>query len=317
MKVVSWLIAAAFVITLILIGLPRINFSPSPESYAGATATLWKAESIKTSDAIEAGARQTEIAHIAAMDQATQTAVAVQAQATATAAPFNVSTAQTTVATENSQRWAITVLQWGCFLALVILLLVLAVWGWIRAHTIPRDRTGQTPLVVNGNTLQDPQRMIGPALTVYNPTLADHVRNFIYGTPLPASKVTLSDGGADADHLLAAAQSANAVSATAALMRPGIASHDRSARLELTHKAASRDPWTGASSAPQTHVVVQGNDALEIIAQELGGKVPQQLFAPNLPPLLPPTEAELQQVEDDLNAEPGADLGAVGVDHEN
>lgn len=284
-----WLIASAIIVALLM-----ISCSPSPENYAGATATLMKANSIQTSDALDVTWRETEQAHVNALNGATQTAVIaqvqatatalqVQAAATATAVPFNAVIAQTTADTQNVRTWVITGLTGGLAVASVLLALAIAATVYTRSKMLPRARDGQAQPVLIGGTVVDTQRAIGPAVTVRNPDIVDQFWHIVHGQPLPEPHVMALDAGADADHLLAAANSANAVSATSALMRPGLAPHDRSARVELTHKAGSRDPWTGQVNAPQTRVVVQGNDALQIIAQQLGDRMPKDFFPADQP----------------------------------
>ncbi len=282
MKRLIGLIGASLFLLLALIGCGGSLFAPSPEQYAAATATLMRAQSIANADAVQNEARATAIfgesqatATAAwAGANATVTAMAQSASATATIAPIVVGRIDNQARASNVGDWV-----WlGVFgtLGAAVVLLVFAFGGMVRTRgtMLPRSRDGQMQPVLIHGTVIDPQRMIGPAATAPQaPGWMDQLARLLEWRKtgqLPAAPephALLSDGGADADHYLAAAESANQATATAALMRPDQADAARKQRLEIMTKNAGPGLLGGGSSI--TRVVGVGDSAVDAFARAI------------------------------------------------
>lgn len=201
--------------------------------------------------------------------QATGTAVAGNAMATATAKAQIADATATAVAWQapqvaNTARAAM-VTQWTLAVALgagvsVAFLMALAFVLMVRtrARIIPRDASGQLPGVLIGGTLTDPQRQIGPSVTMpQGPGLlwniARAVRYVRTGDvlPLPTTQVQVTDGGATADHLLEAARQAAQVTTAAAIFRPG----DPQARKEKIELIVKRDGGRLLGRMPEVKLI--------------------------------------------------------------
>jgi hypothetical protein len=251
----------------------------NPEQFARATGVARSADLAReaTAQALTYGATQE-----AANSLATATSAAVQMQATGTALAGNAiatATAQAQIAnaTETAVPWqapqvanqaqTAMVNRWTGTAALGAELFVAFFMGLAfvlmvrtRARMIPRDASGQLPGVLIGRTLTDPQRQIGPAVTMpQDPgllwNLARMVRYVRTGDvlPLPAPQVQVTDGGATADHLLEAARQAAQVATAAAVFRPG----DPEARKEKIELILKRDGGRllGAGRMPEVKLI--------------------------------------------------------------
>jgi len=262
------------------LGLCLISCNPSPESLAAATATLMKANAIATTDAL------------AYETQATR--ARMETHATATAIPLHLGVTSATASRDSVGVWF--VLLGASLAALVVIALG---WAFVRmtntrAGIVPRDASGQLPAFWNEQTqtLADPSRMIGPAITM--PARADALANVARAVhylktgevlALERGHVETTDAGADSDHLLAAAQASLAATAMAAMFRPDNAESGRGAKIELLRKDGLQLPGgRGALTAPQTRVIVTGDSAIRTIAEQLGDRIP--LPAPAQPPMI-------------------------------
>lgn len=231
--------------------------TPSPESFAAATATLMKAHALATLDALSAETQATR--------------QRLDTHATATAIPLTLGVQAATATREAVSAWAL--LFGGALGACTLIAL-----GWAcvslvrtRAHIIPRDGSGQLPAFWDATTqtLADPSRMLGPAITLparpdalANAARAVHYLKTGQVQPVERGRVETTDAGADADHLLAAAQASLATTATAAMFRPDNAERGRAAKIETLREGL---PWLGGHggpSAPQTRVIVTGDSAI-------------------------------------------------------
>lgn len=272
--------------------------SPSPESFAAATATLMRAQSIQSESelGLSATATMQSIAAGAAMTAAHGTAVSInqQAQATATAVPYQAQVAATNPV--NAWSWsALGMGAAGLVISIALCALAFAALVRMRGRNIPRGKDGQLPAVWQNGTIVDPSRMVGPTATVVRPDLVwqiaravDYLRTGRVA-PLPEPRILLADGGANAEQLLEAAKSANATAAVAALMRPGQSTAEKNARMEMVQKGAMRGPW-GEVRPPETRVIANGDDAIRIIAEHLGDRLPKGVFGqgPAMPAPEPP-----------------------------
>lgn len=302
---------------LILIALVLASCDPYPQDYAAATATVMHAHLIATRYAVtnsialtaaagEANATATAVAvraqgtsTAAAVEvQATSTAIAASAmqtaeaariiiEATQTAAPYNAALASTNARTEMAVEWAgVAALMAGLALCGMVGLAFVA-WLQTRARIVRPGPTGQMPMIWDGHTLVEPNRMIGPAATT--PAQADwliEIARAVHflrtGKALPpqqAQPALLADGGADADHLLEAARLAEAAATASAIFQPDNAEQGRRAKIELIKKGDSNVLGLlggPGSSVPTTRIVVTGDSAIEAIARQLGDHLPQQ-----------------------------------------
>jgi hypothetical protein len=223
--------------------------APSPEQYAAATATLMRAHAIATTDALQAHAQATR----AAMDT----------YATATAIPMQLSVTASTTARDAVAVWVWMTLGALGLCGLVIIIFALGLLARTRARIVPRDASGQLPAFWDERTqtLADPSRMVGPAITL--PRGDDTL-----------VRVATTDAGADADHLLAAAQASLAATAVAAMFRPDNAERGRDQKLNITKSGTIPLQGMSMSSAPMTRVVVAGDSAVREIAAQLGDRIP-------------------------------------------
>ena len=237
---------------------------PQPENYAAATATVMRAQVEATRYTIETSA--------------TATVAAAYVEAQQTAVPTRV---ETDVREAQTRAWG---LAGGIAVALLFGLAVVT-WMQTRAKIIPRDKTGQLPAILDGRTVAVPSRSLGAGFTMA------HNRGWfwqiLHRGQSPDMPMQVSDGNADADHYLDVAQADQQTAGIAALMRPGNTRPDRSGRLELIKKEGTSDVWGRQLTAPQTRVIANGNDAIEIIAKMLGDKLPKELSQPDTPPALP------------------------------
>lgn len=271
---------AVMLCVLLALGLLAISCNPSPESLAAATATLMKANAIATTDALTYETQATR--------------QRMDTHATATAIPFALGVTSATASRDSVGVWV--VLLGGALGALVVIALG---WAFVRmantrAQSVPRDASGQLPAFWNDatQTLTDPSRMIGPAITMpaRPDTLANVARAVHYlqtgqVQPLERGRVETTDAGADSDHLLAAAQASLAATALAAMFRPDNAESGRAAKIEMFRKEGLPLPGgRGALTAPQTRVIVTGDSAIRAIAEQLGDRIP--LPAPQTPPMI-------------------------------
>jgi hypothetical protein len=295
---------------------------PSPEQYAAATATVYRAQGLATANAhyntsLEQAnyARQTASAGeayatataVAMSAQATATAVAVSASSTAaaarvaqwgtatavansalatsTAVPIALGVTASTAARDKTWGWI--ALGGDVLLILTLFAIATAVVSWVRtrARIVPRDASGQLPALWDERTqtLADPSRMIGPAITLpHQPDALVLVARAIHYLetgqvqPLARERVETTDGGADADHLLAAARASLAATATAAMFRPDNIARGRGDKLEMIRSGVLALPMGGDASAstPQTRVIVAGDSAIQAIARQLGDNIP-------------------------------------------
>jgi len=254
--------AKQLTLTLLVIGaalgMSACDATPSPEQYARARQVDVATEATATVAAIDSQARATAAAWQA---RATDTAWTLSVQATQTAVPYNAPRVGASAATDITKEWAVTVLgvTGGLFVA-VLLGLAFVAMVRTRAAMIPRDASGQLPGVLMGNTLTDPQRQIGPAVTMpQKPDLLFQVERVVHYLksgvvlPLPESRVTLTDAGATADHLLEAARIAGQVTTAAAVFRPG----DPKERKEKIELLVKRDGGRllGGSRMPEVKMI--------------------------------------------------------------
>ncbi len=282
MKRLIGLVGASLFLLLALIGCGGGLFAPSPEQYAAATATLMRANSLATVDTASNDAHSTAVfgeaqatATVASAGaNATVVAFAQSAQATQTIAPIVTGRIQNQTNASNVGDW-VWLGVFG-FLGAAVVLVVFAFSALVRtrATMLPRSRDGQIQPVLIHSTVIDPQRMIGPTATAPQaPGWMDQLARLLEWRKtgqLPAAPephALLSDGGADADHYLAAAESANQATATAALMRPDQADAARKQRLEIMTKNAGPGLLGGGSSI--TRVVGVGDSAVDAFARAI------------------------------------------------
>lgn len=280
----------------------------NPETFARATGVARAADLAQaaTAQALEYSATQE-----AANSLATATAAAVQMQATgtalagnaiasataaeqianatATAVPWQAPQAANQAQTTMVNRWTGAATLVAGLIISFFLGLAFVAFVQTRAKIVPRGPDGQLPAVLIGRTLTDPSRQIGPAVTMPPESgvlwnLARAVRYIKTGDllPLPESRVQLTDGGADADHLLEAARIAGAVNVASATFRPDNADAGRKAKIELVQKQGG-GLFGAMASAPQTRVVITGDSAIEQIAKQLGDRLPPMLAQPDQP----------------------------------
>jgi hypothetical protein len=247
--------------------------SLASNSQGTATASAVQAESTRVSAAMQVSG--------------TVAAIAQQIEATATAKPYQASVAAATANTQASNLYAVTAIFWGSGLVLVLVGFGVAALVRTRAHFVPRDASGQLPAFWDGKTLTDPARQLGPSVTMTNSPdalwkLARIVRYIRTGdvTPLPETRVQLTDGNADADHLLEAARVAGVVGVAAATFRPDNAERGRRAKIEMLHKSGSDRPLGIGVGSPITRVIVTGDSAIAEIAKQLGDRIPLQVGSP-------------------------------------
>jgi len=268
-------------LVLVIVGAALSACAPSPEQLALARQIDTSTQATATIAAINAKAQATIASGQA---QATATSLMLGIQATQTAAPFNSVAVGVTTATNATKQWAMALL--GVVGGLLVLLCAgsaAAAWLRSRAMQMPRDKSGQLPGVLEDGVVTDPQRMIGPSIALPRQPdflwqIARAVRYLRTGLvePVPDPSFTLTDGGADADHLLAAAQSANWTTGMASMFRPDNAERGRRDKIEILKRDAGKGllgSGFGASS-PQTRVIVQGDSAIQEIARQLGQRLP-------------------------------------------
>jgi len=245
--------------------------TPSPEQYAAATATLMRANALATLDAVNAE------------NQATRSRM--ETHATATVIPLAVGVTAATTARDAASAWFVLV---GAVLGALVLVALGSAFAQLartRARIVPRDASGQLPAFWDERTqtLADPSRMIGPAITLpHQPDALVLVARAIHYLetgqvqPLARERVETTDGGADADHLLAAARASLAATATAAMFRPDNIARGRGDKLEMIRSGVLALPMGGDASAstPQTRVIVAGDSAIQAIARQLGDNIP-------------------------------------------
>jgi hypothetical protein len=152
--------------------------------------------------------------------------MAQQAAATATVLPY-VNQVASAEAGSKSANLALGVIGLGMFMVILFAL------GWAAQYWLSTQaRTVRTPtgvLIRDGNTWIDPARQIGPAVTVQGGGDAlwtvERWRHYILtGEALPpmSPRVALTDGGAGAEHYLAAAEAAERTKGLEAMFRkPG------------------------------------------------------------------------------------------------
>lgn len=270
MKILSFGLTALLIIILVVIGLNISSIVPSPERYAAATATILRAQNLATQDAAYVQAYQTAVPTRIAEELAAQSA-----------------------SEQAANDWRI-----GGLAMFVLVGLAVVVFIHSRSALVPRGKDGQLPGVRQGDAVTDMQRAIGPVVAVQHPSAVDQFWHLVKHKPLPAPRITTSDAGADADHLLAIAQSANTVSATAAMFQGITSNADRKARVELTRREGTRDPWSGQLTPATVRIVANGDDAIEIIAQHIGDALPASVETKAIePPLTVMPDEELTNVE--------------------
>ncbi len=278
MKILSFGLTALLIIILVVIGLNISSIVPSPERYAAATATILRAQNLATQDAAYVQAYQTAVPTRIAEELAAQSA-----------------------SEQAANDWCI-----GGLAMFVLVGLAVVVFIHSRSALVPRGKDGQLPGVRQGDAVTDMQRAIGPVVAVQNPSAVDQFWHLVKHKPLPAPRITTSDAGADADHLLAIAQSANTVSATAAMFQGITSNADRKARVELTRREGTRDPstalrmypWSGQLTPATVRIVANGDDAIEIIAQHIGDALPASVETKAIePPRTVMPDEELTNVE--------------------
>ncbi len=280
-------------------------FAPSPEQYAAATATLMRANAIATSDSASNDARATAIfgesqatATVAWVGaNATATAMAQSASATATIAPIVAGRIDNQARASNVGDWV-----WlGVFgflgVAIVALAFAFSAMVRTRATMLPRARDGQMQPVLIHGTVVDPSRMIGPAMTAPQaPGWMDQLARLLKWRKtgqLPAAPephALLTDGGADADHYLAAAESANQATTMAAMMRPDQGDAGRKTRLEIMTKQGGGLPLFGGG-ASITRVVGMGDTAVDAFARAIAHDMGDRLAPPATVNVLPGNDA--------------------------
>jgi hypothetical protein len=308
-----------------------MSCAPSPESYASATATILRASNIATQDAqansavatAKAGESYATATAVALSVQATSTSITWQARATetfwqvsvdatATAVPFNAPLAVTRTQTTQANQWLGVLMGLAFLVGVVMLVISINLFIRNRAAQIPRDATGQLPMVYRDGVFVDPARMIGPALVMpQNPGLLWNIRRLIvyartgHLEALPPPHLTLTDANASPDQLLAAAQSAQLTAGIAAMFQPGISTDERMARLQVADRAVRQNlplaPTT--PNIPTPRVIVQGNDAIEAIARVMGDRLPALDAPTELPIDLSPSTDE--SVSHSIVSEPG------------
>jgi len=283
---------------MILLSAMLASCGPDPEAESRSRQIDMASALTSEAGSIDAAYRATSAAVAA---QATQDANQWQATATAAAWLLSIQATQTAVPNQDyinsvqnsnmaARQWAISVvLVFFGSIAFVSAGFAGAAWLRTRSKIVPRGADGQLPGVLVGRTLTDPSRAIGPAVTMPPEpdllwTIARVVRYIKTGDllPVPESRVRLTDGGADADHLLEAARVAGAVNIASAIFRPDNVESGRKAKIELLQKQGGG--LLGAvASAPQTRVVITGDSAIEQIARQLGDKLPPMLARPAEP----------------------------------
>ena len=240
-----------------------------------ATREAAAAQAMATREALSA--RATATSQAAAIN-ATVVALVQQADATATAVPYQAPLVENRTNNEMARTNALTgALGAGLVLAALLGLAVVAMVR-TRARIIPRGADGQLPGVMIGNSVIDPARQIGPAVTAPSGwavfarwTVGCIAERRLLPYPDP-QRLQLADGGADADHYLEAARVAGAVGVASATYRPDNAARGRKAKLEIE----SRRPSLGLGApSPMTRVVITGDSAIEQIAAQLGDRLPQ------------------------------------------
>lgn len=277
--------------------------SPSPESYAAATATVMRAQSVATQDALSAQATATAAQWHA---NGTATAIAWQAQATAvhwniavdatrTAVPYDAALVATRTDTENSKAWlgvltGVAALGLGALILLAFRAILLR-----EAKTIRRDKSGQLPVLIQEGAITNPARMLGS--TVVAPRrdplgqLARVVEWMRTGTlpQLPAPQIVETDHGASPDHLLEVARAELTATGVAAMFQPGVAPNDRHERIRLVQEASGVAPQPAPSH--RTQIVANGADAVRII---------MGMIRPQLPASTPPALPDCKVIEEPL-----------------
>lgn len=181
-----------------LVGMLALASCTSPESQAAATATVIRANSLATSDAlnnaaleqsnaaratsaagqayatataVENSARATSTS-VAVSVGGTSTAIALQAQATAaiqnqiidatrTAVPYQAIDVETNSQTERARNWTATGGLIGLVAVAILMGLAFVSLVRTRGKLIPRGADGQLPGVLLGGVVIDPQRMLG------------------------------------------------------------------------------------------------------------------------------------------------------------
>ena len=259
----AFLIIVGFLIFFI-VALNIRGIVPQPENYAAATATVMRAQVEATRFTIETSA--------------TATVAAAYAEAQQTAIPTRV---ETDVRESQTRAWGLA----GGIAIALLFSLALTTWMQTRAKIIPRDQTGQLPAILDGHTVAVPSRSLGAGFTMAHSR--GRFWQILHRGQSPDVPMQVSDGNADADHYLAIAQADQQTAAAAALMRPGNTRQDRSGRLELIKKEGTSDVWGRPLTAPQTRVIANGNDAIEIIAKMLGDKLPKEISQPEIRSALP------------------------------
>jgi len=232
----------------VVVGNPPVN----PEQVASANATALRA--------------QDESARYQKETQATATYLAARIVALPTQVFVEL---DSTGRTYQAQSWG-----WvGGVISITLIGLMIALLIYIRAHLIPRGKDGQLPGRALGDATVDMQRAVGPAVAVQNPSIADHFWHIVKRRALPEPRIV--DAGATTEQLAAIAESANAVSATAAMFQPGGSNADRAGRLQITQKKEMRDPY-GITRSPATTVIeASGDDAIFVLAEKAGIALPR------------------------------------------
>jgi len=282
MKILSLGLTGLFVIILVVVGLNVSSIVPSPERYAAATATILRVQNLATQDAAYVQAYQTAVPTRIAEEFAAQRA-----------------------SDQAANDWLM-----GGLAMFVLVGLAVVVFIRSRAAIIPRGRDGQLPGVRHGNAVTDLQRAIGPTVVVQQPSAADRFWHLVKHQPLPAPHVLLTDGGADADHYLAAAESANQATTVAALMRPDQSDAERKQRLEIVTKNGGGLPLLGGGSSI-TRVVGVGDSAVDSFARAIAHEMGDHIVPAASPavdvlpgndaatPRLEPTAADRMPLSDD------------------
>ncbi len=253
-----------------------------------AQSTAYAAQQYATATSAADSAKATAVAN-EWQAKATDAAWTLSIQATQTAVPYLAGRDHAAATTEVAQRWTWTAALGSGVIVAFLMGLAFVMMVRTRARVIQRGADGQLPGVLIGKTLTDPSRQIGPSVTMpQSPGLLWNVARAVryIGTgqllPLPESRVQLTDGNADADHLLAAAAQASQVAMAAAVFRPDNAESGRRAKIELMQKQGG-GLFGAVASAPQTRVVITGDSAIEAIAKQLGDRLPPMLAQPDQP----------------------------------
>jgi len=253
---------AVFVLVVLILLCAGCSPEPRPQDYAAARQIDVSTQATATAAAGQAVATSTAVAWQA---KATDTAWTLSVQATQTAVPLQSPRVAASASNEIARDWIFTIALAGLWSVLILIGLAGVYFARNRAEQMPRDVSGQLPGVLRGGVVTDPQRMIGPAIALPRTDLvwqiARVVRYFRTGNidPLPSPQFALTDGGADADHLLAAAQSANQVSGIAAMFQPGVTHQVRQERIEIVKRGA-RAIGGIQVAPPQTRVMLPGGD---------------------------------------------------------